>query len=445
MRHARWSASVVALAFLAVGCSSSPPPDPPVDARFGTGDFALAPMPAWSLDAAALGTVTHGLQFSLPSIPGDDAPMLVGLGDGDYSKNPRGLRVMALDPNSGERLWLRDIGPIRQCAEEIDDHVLACYGDHRVVYIDVADGRILGDISTDFYVYHVRAANGVGYVSGRSEDMLVSDVYSGSFTELDTHWHKTFDSPTPGQPASPAVLPDRDIVDVYSAGAHLIADIFTGDPRFRFAGENPLPLGNDLYVNVTRSPEGSLTEEVLDGTGKTLTVVAVPTSGLSPVPWPNLGDDDLPKFLGDGAYDPRTGAELWRNPDTGDQRRPQLCCTGCRGPHRRRAFVRNQDVLGHRHRVRKDNMDNPVAGRVLGKIGSNGRGALRVRGLHRHACAPRIRRPDDVVGPVARGCRPSGDVGVEQCRRTGRVRSRRVDHLGPDYDVMPVISVGSGT
>ncbi len=303
------------LALLGAGCSV-PPPHPEVDARFAAGDFAVAPTPVWTLDTAVLGTATHSRAFALPEIPGEDMPMLAGLADGDYSKNPKGLRVLALDPSSGERLWLRDVGPVRQCAEEIDDTVLACYGDHRVVYLDVTDGRILGDISTDENVYHVRAANGVGYVSTRSEDMLVSRIRSGTYTELDTHWSATFDSPVPGRPASPAVFPDKNIVDVYSSGAHHIIDIDTGAPRFAFFGENPLPLRNDLYVNVSRAGDGALVEVILDGTGKVVTVVPVATLGLSPRPWANLGDDDVPLFLGDGAYDPISGAELWRNPAT---------------------------------------------------------------------------------------------------------------------------------
>lgn len=306
---------LVAAALLAAGCAAAPQA-PVVDARFGTGDFAVAPTPAWTLDPADVGTVTHRFPYALPQIPGENAPMLLGLTNGDYSKDPRGLRVLAVDPSTGTRLWLRDIGAIRQCAEEIDDTVLACYGDNRVVYVDVTDGRILGDIATDFYVYHVRAAAGIGYVSARSEDMLVSTIHSGTFTDPDAHWHATYPSPVPGQPASPAVFPDLGIADVYSSGAHQIIDIDTGEPRLRFAGENPLPLGNDLYANVTRNPDGTLAEVILDGTGAIRTVVPVATFGLSPEPWANMGEDGLPRFLGDGAYDATSGAQLWRNPAT---------------------------------------------------------------------------------------------------------------------------------
>ncbi|WP_338886286.1 PQQ-binding-like beta-propeller repeat protein [Rhodococcus sovatensis] len=320
MKTGRCIAGLVVVAGLIAGCTAeeSPPRSSGdvVDARFGAGDFATAPTPAWRLDPAARGTVTHARGFALPMIPGDAAPMLVGLADGDYTQNPIGLRVLALDPSSGERLWLRDIGPVRQCAEEIDDTVLACYGDHRVVYLDITDGRILGDIATDFYVYHVRAAAGVGYVSARSEDMLLSTIHRGTLTDLDAHWHASFPSPVPGQPASPAAFPDRGIVDVYSSGTHQIIDIDSGEPRFTFAGENPLPLGNELYANVTRNPDGSLREVILDGMGQIRTEVPVATFGLSPQPWANIGEEDLPLFLGDGAYDPNSGAELWRNPAT---------------------------------------------------------------------------------------------------------------------------------
>lgn len=316
MRLRHRVAAAIVVAVVAAGCAG-PQAEPALDARFGPGDFAVAPTPAWSLDPVALGTPTHRTPFVLPEVPGGEGPMLVGLSDGDYSQNPRSLRVLALDPGTGKRLWLRDIGPVRQCAEEIDDTVLACYGDHRVVYVDVVDGRILGDISTDFYVYHVRAAAGVGYVSGRSEDMLVSTIHSGTFTELDEHWNATYPSPVAGQPASPAVFPDLGIADVYSSGAHQIIDIDTGEPRFRYAGVNPLALGNDLFANVTQAPDGTLREVILDGQGQIRTEVPVATFGLAPEPWANMGaSDDLPKFLGDGAYDARTGAELWRNPAT---------------------------------------------------------------------------------------------------------------------------------
>ncbi|WP_141136598.1 PQQ-binding-like beta-propeller repeat protein [Rhodococcoides kyotonense] len=307
---------VVGVVLFATGCATQSPDEPVVDARFGTGDFAVAPVPAWTVDAAALGTVTHSVPFSLPQVPNADAPMLLGLTDGDYSQNPRGLRVLALDPSSGERSWLRDVGPVRQCAEQIDDTILACYGDHRVVYVDVTDGRIVGDIATDFYVYHVRAAGGVGYVSGRSDDMLTSTIHSGTLEDLDARWSASYPSPVPGQPASPAVFPDKGIADVYSSGARQIIDIDTGEPRFVFTGENPLPLGNDLFVTVTRAPDGALREAILDGVGQERTEVPVATVGLSPLPWANLYDSELPRFLGDGAYDAYTGVELWRNPAT---------------------------------------------------------------------------------------------------------------------------------
>lgn len=290
------------------------PPTIARNIRIAKGDLATAPVAVWSFDAASFVDAAHDERWPMPQPGGTDAPLLFGLADGPQTQDPVDLQVLAVDPSSGELRWRTDLGEIRQCAEEIDDVVLACYADSRVVYLDVADGAILGEVDTDFSVYHVRAANGIAYVSGRSSDMLTSTISSGTYTDVRAHWSRSYDSPSPGRPVSPMVAPDRTVGAVYASGAILVVDIATGAPRATIPGELLLPVGNDLVLRIERDSDGTTTEALVDGDGRVRTVIPVPTAGqLLHVPVVDT-DRELPLFLGDGAYDAITGAEIWRNP-----------------------------------------------------------------------------------------------------------------------------------
>ncbi|MCZ4520671.1 PQQ-binding-like beta-propeller repeat protein [Rhodococcus ruber] len=297
-------------------CSADVEEPPARDLRIASGGLASRPSSVWTVDTANVGDSEHRSAFYLPSVPGDDAPILVGAATGGYGVGDVGVVVAALDPSSATQLWRADLGVVRQCAETIDDVVLACYGDDRVVYLDVTNGSILGDLDPDpdFPVYHVRVAAGVAYVSTRSADMFSARLWSGTFTDPGRYWRRDAATPVLGVPVSPAVLPDIGVATLYAQGTYSILDIDSGADRFTFSGESLMALRHDLFLQSIRNADGSRTERLLDGVGSVRTTIEVPTYGHSfdyPV---SKRDNEIPLFLGDGAYDSETARELWRNP-----------------------------------------------------------------------------------------------------------------------------------
>ena len=146
--------------------------------------------------------------------------------------------------------------------------------------------------------------------------------------------------------------------------------------------------------------------------------VAIPIPSYSSSSYPSKSSTGLPMFLGDGAYDPNSGDELWRSFTNRQHRDGRDRKRHRRGGRKNNPGHVSRDAhnLGSRHREWPTVVANALARRVLGSKRCDRWRPLRLQRLHRHARDPGSRRKDDVVGPPSAGGRSARSRRLE-CRQ----------------------------
>ncbi|XGU19068.1 hypothetical protein ACETU7_28095 [Rhodococcus sp. 3Y1] len=91
-----------------------------------------------------------------------------------------------------------------------------------------------------------------------------------------------------------------------------IYDLQSGAERFRFEGDSLVPTGNGLFLTSVGGRSGYAgTQNLLASDGSTIRAIPIPSYSSSS--YPSKPSTAVPMFLGDGAYDPESGDELWRS------------------------------------------------------------------------------------------------------------------------------------
>jgi outer membrane protein assembly factor BamB len=298
------------------------------------GSFAEAPTVAWTLDVRRLGTVDTDVLLSLPSTlssyygygsvasAGSALIAAVGTPDADNPNHVSDVTLVGVDPENGTALWRARIGEVDQCAYPTDDSPLACWSKNRVVFIDVHNGTLLGDIGTDFDIASAVVDGDTVYVGGaRQEAGAPDDVQTpvatrGTVTDIDVSYRREY--PDRGPFAAAYVSPRSSSVivntpnDAQNNGRYLVVDSESGEPRFDFVGESLQTVSDALFLTSDGSRSGDVgTQNLVDDKGSVVRAIPVPTYPVFDYPGRT---DELPLFVGDGAYDRITGDELWRNP-----------------------------------------------------------------------------------------------------------------------------------
>jgi hypothetical protein len=328
-------ALVAALAVIGVHIALDPEPValPPLD-------FATAPEQAWTLSKDRLTNaedeVVLPAQSTLNTYYGYGSPMatasyiVAALGKIDPTLVEQGAPVtdvtlVGVDRVDGSSLWRTPIGRVDQCSMSTGDSYLACWSIRNVLFVDPESGNVAGSTSTDFDIGSVQVADDTVHVSGTvtpagtPEQERIPVLTVGTVSDIDAEYYREFDplgeysygyaSPRTGlttvgtsnTPAGPAVT--------------RVVDTDTADTLFTYAAESLIPMSPNL-VRAQNGVRAGLvgTEELLTRDGTFATSIPVPSSSALTYVGARA-DDSLPLFLGDGAYDAVTGAELWRNPD----------------------------------------------------------------------------------------------------------------------------------
>ncbi|MBY4229958.1 PQQ-binding-like beta-propeller repeat protein [Rhodococcus fascians] len=338
-RNERWkliafgSALVVGAAFIAVRVASDEPdtPAPGAEQAVVAGSLDTPPEPAWTSDVRTLsdngGDVLLSMPYGLGQYYGyggflSGGGVMIGatgypLPSADPSSGAEvgAVTLVGVNPDDGAPLWKAPIGRVSQCASELESVLLACWGDRRVVSIDTSDGALAADVGTDFDVNGARIVDQTVFVSGNLDGTPV--LTKGTPTAIESDFRRTFERS--GDFSSVYVTPDRKSVMLTSRGdgtpqyIYTIFDLDSGAERFTYEGDSVQSVGNGLFLSSIGSESGTVgTQNLLAADGSVIRAIPRPSYGASMYPSSPLKPS--PMFLGDGAYDPNTGDELWRNP-----------------------------------------------------------------------------------------------------------------------------------
>ncbi|CCQ14306.1 putative uncharacterized protein [Rhodococcus sp. AW25M09] len=225
------------------------------------------------------------------------------------------VTLVGVNPDSGAPLWKTPIGRVSQCAPELESVLLACWGDRRVVSIDTSDGALVADVGTDFDVNGARIVNETVFVSGDLDGTPV--LTKGTPTAIESDFRRTFEGSADF--SSVYVTPDQKSVMLTHRGdgtpqyIYTVFDLDSGKKRFTYEGDSVRSVGDGLWLSSIGSESGTVgTQNLLAADGSIIRAIPRPSYGASM--YPSTSAKTLSMFLGDGAYDPNTGNELWRNP-----------------------------------------------------------------------------------------------------------------------------------
>lgn len=326
-------ALVVGAVFIAVRVATNKPET--VDARQSKSvvesSLDSPPELAWTADVRALSDNEGDVMLSMPSLLDkyygyggllDAGTVLIAAtgyplpaADPSNSAEVGAVTLVGVDPDDGARLWQTPIGRVSQCSPEPESVTIACWGERRVVFIDTSDGALISDVGTDFDVNGARIVDQTVFVSGNLDGTPV--LTKGTPTAVESDFRRTFERS--GDFSSVYVTPDRKSVMLTSRGdgtpqyIYTIFDLDSGAEIFTYEGDSVRSVGNGLWLSSIGSESGTVgTQNLLAADGSTIRAIPRPSYGASM--YPSASTDRLPMFLGDGAYDPDTGDELWRNP-----------------------------------------------------------------------------------------------------------------------------------
>ncbi|MGU3437386.1 PQQ-binding-like beta-propeller repeat protein [Actinomycetes bacterium M1A6_2h] len=339
--RARWRVVVLGIALVAavsvIGIHAlDRSPGGPRPAR----ELGLVPDVAWTLDVADLtdddSQVLLAAPYTLSKYYGYGSPItssssiVAALGtpaEGDEAsgRDVTNVTLVGVGIDDGSPTWSTAVGGVDQCSTQADSATLACWSDRRVVFVEISSGDMIGSATVDFDIDGVQTAGADVYVSGTvlplgaPDDSRTPVLTRGTVDDVDAVYHRDFLSL--GQYSYAQSFPAHAMTTVGTsntlAGTSVTRVVDSGDGTslFSYAAESLSPVSSTL-LRAQNGVRANLvgTEELLDRSGATVTSVAVPSSSALTYVGAR-SDDSRPLFLGDGAYDATTGAELWRNPD----------------------------------------------------------------------------------------------------------------------------------
>ncbi|MDJ0394385.1 PQQ-binding-like beta-propeller repeat protein [Rhodococcus sp. G-MC3] len=293
--------------------------------------LSTAPTRSWTLDVHTLsdngGDVLLGMPAPLETYYG--YPGLLDAGNriivatgyplpkadpSSPSAETSAVTLVGVDPNDGASQWRTPIGRVSSCDQQLDGDILACWDDRRIVFVDVTDGTLLSDIGTDFDLSGATLDGDVVYASGNSDGAPV--LTRGTTTDLTSDFRRDFEKAPDSWIYS---VPEHGVAIESVRGdgtpqySYTVYDLETGAKKFTFEGDSLVPVGEGLYLSSIGSESGTVgTQNLLGSDGAV--VRAVPIPAYNAAGYPSSPSVPSPLFLGDGAYDPKTGDELWRNP-----------------------------------------------------------------------------------------------------------------------------------
>ncbi|WFR72194.1 PQQ-binding-like beta-propeller repeat protein [Prescottella defluvii] len=301
-----------------------------VDTKLGE-----APIPAWTLDVARLSDNTGDVLLAMPQTLSayygygglsDAGNLLIAAtayplpaAEGQSGRPVGSVTLVGIDPADGSAKWRTRVGNVSQCGQETGQPVIACWENRRIAFVDVASGALLSEIGTDFDLNGVQVDGDTVYVSGSVSDggSAKSVLTSGTVTDVTANFRRTFD--VRGDVAWVHAVPATGTIIAQERGTgdpqylYKVFDLDTGAERFAFGGDSLQAVGDGLFLTSTGSRSGTVgTQNLLAADGSVIRAVPIPAYGSRA--YPSAPSHPSPLFLGDGAYDPASGEERWRNP-----------------------------------------------------------------------------------------------------------------------------------
>ena len=338
-------ALIVATAMIIVSTlSGSPRSDMPPSNNSGSTakqnvvdiDLSHPPQQAWELDAQSLtdnsGDVLLSMPHSLDSYYGYGNVYEVGnilvaasayplpkTSESSSSQGVGDVSLIGVDPDSGTPLWETRIGgALSQCSQQNESTIIACWGNRRMIFVDTSTGTLLSDLGTDFDITGATITGDTVYTSGETVEgtLRTRILASGNITDLTANFRRAIE---PSQEfGSLYAFPSTDTAIAMERGSgdpqyrYTIYDLSSGAERFRFEGDSLAPVGDGLFLTSVGGRSGYVgTQNLLNSDGSTIRAIPIPSSGASR--FPSKPSTSMPMFLGDGAYDPSSGDELWRS------------------------------------------------------------------------------------------------------------------------------------
>lgn len=290
--------------------------------------LGVRPSVLWTLDNRLVVSAPGQELLSLPglltgTVGGKvvDTPthLVVAVGRSPYGSGglaPTEVTLVGTDRATGSPSWRRSVGPITDCAVDAPGGTIACWSSDRLIVVDTSAGRVRSETRPDFVVNGVRVVGGAVYVHGTRGGWPEVQLVLGEGT-VDAPLSRSVRTIVDADPGASVaeVDPYRNAV-ILSApvdgGADTRATVYTLDTlvrRWTYDG-NVRTIGTDLFrgENLIRR-----TEQLLAGDGSAVITQRLSLAGGSFQPR-STAAPLVPAVLGDGAFDPRSGALLWRDP-----------------------------------------------------------------------------------------------------------------------------------
>ncbi|MGU3293458.1 outer membrane protein assembly factor BamB family protein [Williamsia sp. M5A3_1d] len=287
--------------------------------------LGVRPTPLWTLDATRVATRPGDVLLSVPN-PGTDTNgygLLVDAAENLIAAvgRPRAFNEIAdvtlvgIDRADGTPIWRRSVGPVANCTDGPIADAIACWSPTRVIVVDTATGRVRGAATPDFTIAGVEVAGRSTYVSGtRGTGSTTSVVLATGTVESPTATTRSVADAGLGASISD-VVPER---NVFIVGAPAQGDIGSRSAVYsldtasrRFASDGAVTAIGDLLFRSETYPQGI--ERLLDDTGAAVVTQRLSLPGGS-FPPQVTSTPFAPVVMGNGVFDPRTGALLWRDP-----------------------------------------------------------------------------------------------------------------------------------
>lgn len=311
--------------------------EPPAGAERSvvTTSLDTAPQLAWTLDVGRLTDNTGEVLLAMPYqlgayygyggvLDGGDlviAATAVPLPEiaGESGRPVGAVTLVGVNPTDGSPKWKTRVGHVTQCSPMVEGPVIACWEARRIAFVDTTSGTLLAELGTDFDFNGAQFSGDTVYLSGSTTDRgsTTSVLTSGTVTDLTAYFRHTFD--TPGDAASIYAVPDTGTIIGQTRGPgdpqyhFTVFDLDSGAERFTFDGDSLQPVGDGLFLVSRGSRSGTVgTQDLLASDGSPVRAIPIPAFGAQM--YPSKTSEAAPMFLGDGAYDPVTGDELWRSP-----------------------------------------------------------------------------------------------------------------------------------
>lgn len=298
-------------------------------------DLGVLPSRAWTLDVAAVAGNPTGVLLALPQTLDSyygygallDAPTkLVGAigtpaaGDADGSQRVDAVTLVGISRDDGTAQWRRPVGAVTQCADQLDSGVIACWDRKRIVFVDTATGKLLSETEPGFEVGRGEVIGGTAFISGIGMNGAKHQIELTSGTPADpaATFERTFDIAGP-LPAVDEIVPSQNMLVITTQTGDnpiyqsTVYDLDSGTPRFTIGNNTMRVVGDGLLLTTQPSalnPVGIQQLFSRDGSP----IVTAPVPAYTPDTLPTATNGPPPVLLGDGAYDPFSGEERWRDP-----------------------------------------------------------------------------------------------------------------------------------